>query len=151
MNTKKTKDDLAVSLTGGRLNIRVAAIIRRGDAVLVSKWREDISLIGGRVVFGEDTEAAVIREVFEETGLRAHTAHFRAVVENFYTYEAKRCHEYLFIYEMAVDDDNIECTAIDFDKQELFWLEKEKWELLQPSVIRVILQTKHKGIMHFIN
>ncbi len=62
--------DLIAELTGGRLNIRVAAIIRNQDNILVSKWPDGtMSLVGGRVAIVESTQAAVGREVIEETGL----------------------------------------------------------------------------------
>jgi 8-oxo-dGTP diphosphatase len=44
--------DLIAELTGGRLNIRVAAIIRNQDNILVSKWPDGtMSLVGGRVAY----------------------------------------------------------------------------------------------------
>lgn len=46
-----------------------ALIARRNDPGLVgghNKWE----LIGGKIEFGEDPEVAIIREVYEESGLR---------------------------------------------------------------------------------
>ena len=74
--------DLTVALTGGRLNIRVAAIIRDQDKILVSKWPDGtISLVGGRVAYGETTQAAISREVTEETGLAVKSAQLHAIIE----------------------------------------------------------------------
>lgn len=74
--------DLTVALTGGRLNIRVAAIIRDQDKILVSKWPDGtISLVGGRVAYGETAQAAISREVTEETGLAVKSAQLHAIIE----------------------------------------------------------------------
>ena len=70
---------------GGRLNIRVAAIIRDQDKILVSKWPDGtISLVGGRVAYGETAQAAISREVTEETGLAVKSAQLHAIIENFF-------------------------------------------------------------------
>jgi ADP-ribose pyrophosphatase YjhB (NUDIX family) len=66
---------------GSRAEVAVGAVIRRGDEVLlvrrargtaVGQW----SIPGGRVEFGEGLEAAVAREVEEETGLEVRVGRF---------------------------------------------------------------------------
>lgn len=53
------------------LNIRVAvyAVIIKDNKILLTRQWDGYSLIGGGIKKGETTEEAIVREVFEETGL----------------------------------------------------------------------------------
>ena len=64
--------DLCVPCGEGILNIRVGAIIvKDGKALMVKCGFADYCYsVGGRIKFGETAEQAVLREVFEETGVR---------------------------------------------------------------------------------
>ncbi len=66
------KHDLCVKMEDGILNIRVGAIIMKNDKFLmVENDRFDyLYSVGGRIKFGETAEEAVVREVFEETGVK---------------------------------------------------------------------------------
>ena len=66
------KFDMTVPCGNGLLNIRVGAIIMKKDKILMvanSKNPEYLYSVGGRIKFGETAEEAVIREVYEETGI----------------------------------------------------------------------------------
>lgn len=64
--------DLCVKIEDGILNIRVGAIIMKDDKFLmVENDRFDhMYSVGGRIKFGETAEKAVVREVYEETGVK---------------------------------------------------------------------------------
>ena len=64
--------DLCVKMEDGSLNIRVGAIIMKEDKFLmVENDRFDhMYSVGGRIKFGETAEEAVVREVYEETGVK---------------------------------------------------------------------------------
>lgn len=75
----------------GNFNYRVAAIIRRGDKLLVMR-EEEIGhwyLPGGRVKLHEPLEDALRREVAEELALPARIVRPLWLVENFYTMDTK--------------------------------------------------------------
>ena len=62
--------DMCVPCGGGFINIRVGAIILKGDRFLmVRNARADYFYsVGGRIKFGETAEEAVVREVSKRRG-----------------------------------------------------------------------------------
>ena len=64
--------DCTVAIDNGYINIRVGAIIMKGNKFLMVGNQKDEYLysVGGRIQFGESAEEAVVREVFEGTGVR---------------------------------------------------------------------------------
>jgi ADP-ribose pyrophosphatase YjhB (NUDIX family) len=85
----------------GTFNLRVAAILTRGEEILLCTV-EGLGywfLPGGRVRFGESTGAALARELAEELGRQFPAGELALVVENIYTGEgiehepprARRC------------------------------------------------------------
>jgi len=67
------KKDMTVPCGDGMINIRVGAIIMKDGKILMvgnANRPEYLYTVGGRIQFGETAEEAVIREVYEETGVR---------------------------------------------------------------------------------
>ncbi|GHU37156.1 hypothetical protein FACS1894193_07040 [Bacilli bacterium] len=142
--------DLTAEFAGGRLNIRVAAIIQQDDKILVSQWPNGtISLVGGRVALGETTQAAVRREVAEETGLIVETASLCAMIENFFKYDDTFYHEFLYVYNVTTNALEFDQSALDFDCQEILWLPIS--DRLQPKILSDLVRDKRGQMLHFVN
>ena len=86
---------------------RAAAIIIENDCVLfVGNESEDYYYsVGGGVHVGETAEAAVVREVFEETGIHYEIDRLAVIHENFFnenkgSLKGLNCHEICFYFLM---------------------------------------------------
>ena len=89
----------------GWFRYRAAAIIVEDGAVLFAgNSREDyLYSVGGGVHVGETSEDAVVREVYEETGIRYEVDRLAVVHENFFDghggeWDGLLCHEICFYY-----------------------------------------------------
>lgn len=78
--------DMCVSCGDGIINIRAGAIIiKNGEVLMVGNGNADyLYSVGGRNQFGETAEDAVIREVFEETGVQIDIERMAFVHENYF-------------------------------------------------------------------
>ena len=95
--------DLCVPCGGGLVNLRVGAIILKDGKLLMAGNRlhpEYLYSVGGRIKFGETAEEAVVREVFEETGVRMAVERLGFVHENYF-YGDMKSNQGKLIYEIA--------------------------------------------------
>ncbi|MBR4550311.1 MAG: NUDIX domain-containing protein [Oscillospiraceae bacterium] len=78
--------DLTLPVDGGFVNLRVGAIIRKDERVLMvgNDSMPYYYSVGGRIHFGETAEEAVVREVEEETGVRMEIDRLGFVEEDFF-------------------------------------------------------------------
>lgn len=104
--------DCTVAIDNGYINIRVGAIIMKGNKFLMVGNQKDEYLysVGGRIQFGESAEEAVVREVFEETGVRLEVDRLGFVHEKFFygdygKKEDKLIYEISFFFYMKTPDD----------------------------------------------
>ena len=84
-----------------------AIIVEDGYALFAGNEKDDYFYsIGGGVHVGETSEDAVVREVFEETGVRYEIDHLAVIHENFFNESTSDavseldCHEISFYYLM---------------------------------------------------
>jgi 8-oxo-dGTP pyrophosphatase MutT (NUDIX family) len=86
MGLVSTVSDISFSGPAGTFNLRVAAVIFRGDQVLLCTvdsldyW----FLPGGRVRFGEPSDVALVRELAEELGHELPPGPLALIVENIF-------------------------------------------------------------------
>lgn len=78
--------DICVRVGDGVINMRVGAIIIKNNHVLMVKNARDdyYYSVGGRIQFGETAGQAVIREVYEETGINLEIDRLGFVSENYF-------------------------------------------------------------------
>ena len=103
--------DMCVVCDDGFLNIRAGAIIiKDGKLLMVGNNRDNyLYSVGGRLKFGETAEEAIVREVFEETGVKMEIDRLGFVHENYFYGDApynlnKLIYEISFFFYMKVPD-----------------------------------------------
>lgn len=124
--------DMTVTVGDGILNVRVGAIILKDNKVLMVKNEKMDYLysVGGRVKFGETAQEAVVREVYEETGVKLDVDRLGFVHENYFWGDApinrgKLVYEVARYFYMKTPHD-FEPIAPDFidgnSKEHLVWV-----------------------------
>ncbi|MCH5351611.1 MAG: NUDIX hydrolase [Clostridiales bacterium] len=114
----------------GKFNYRVGAVIIDDGKILMVKTDKTSYYysVGGRVHFGETASDAVLREVYEETGLKLEIDRPLFIHENFFTLQgtSTRYHELSIFYLMKKSNDiktiRSGSTTDQGDKEQLVWL-----------------------------
>ena len=140
--------DMTVKCEDGFINIRVGAIImHNGKFLMVGNKRSDyLYSVGGRIKFGETAEQAVIREVFEETGVKMETDRLGFIHENYFIGDSpskkdKVIYEISFFFYMKVPD-NIE--------EFLKWCSPDDEQKMYPEFFRTELKNPTNNVKHFV-
>jgi 8-oxo-dGTP pyrophosphatase MutT (NUDIX family) len=88
-------------------------VIRRGDEILVFEARDekrDLTYyrpLGGGIEFGERSDDAVRRELYEEIGAELDELRLLTVIENLFELEGKASHEIVFVFEATLADPSL--------------------------------------------
>ncbi len=137
-----------------------AIIVENGCVLFVSNSKENyLYSVGGGVHMGETAEQAVLREVFEETGVHYEIDHLAVIHENFFndnsgTLEGLNCHEISFYFLMKprgtqeLHGKSYVCGV----KEELYWIPIEDLDKYTafPSFMKEYLSRERSGIEHII-
>lgn len=152
--------DMAVRCDDGLINIRVGAIIMRdGKILMVGNGRSDyLYSVGGRIKFGETAEEAVIREVWEETGVRMEVDRLGFVHENYFVGDdpgrvGKLIYEISFYFYMKVPDGFCPVSGSvteDCSKEYLEWVAPDEGRTIYPEFFRGELGHPVDYVKHFI-
>ena len=140
---------------------RAAAIIMEEGCVLFAgNENEDYFYsIGGGVHMGERAEDAVLREVFEETGVTYEIDHLAIIHENFFSQDSGTlkdmdCHE-ICLYFMMKPRGTKELHSNSYThgvKEQMHWIPIENLDKYKafPSFLKDYLSREHIGIEHII-
>ncbi len=155
-----TSNDLMVPIGIGLLNIRVGAIImREGKFLMVGNTSEEyLYSVGGRVRFSESSQEAVVREVFEETGVHMEIDRLGFVHENFFsgdsaTKAGKPIHEIsLYFYMKTPNGFEPVCNSITENgaKEYLVWIAANDTRRFFPEFFREELRHPTIVVKHLV-
>jgi ADP-ribose pyrophosphatase YjhB (NUDIX family) len=142
-------------------NYRVSGAVVKDNKILLNRLKKDDfwTFVGGKVEFGENSEKAIIREYFEETGVHIEVERFAACVENFFAFNAKQWHELLFFYVLKdvneeldifegerIIKDNLDGVYKWFDLSEL-----DKIRIQPECSQQIINNLNYQSVQHIIN
>lgn len=140
---------------------RAAAIIVEDGCVLFACNEVDdyFYSIGGGVHHGELAEEAVLREVFEETGVHYEIDRLAIIHENFFnqvhgTLEGLDCHEVCFYFLMKSrgSQELHSNSTTQGIREEMRWLpiaELEQYPAY-PAFLKDYLSREHRGVEHIV-
>ena len=148
--------DLSLPIDDGLVNIRVGAIIVKDNKLLmVGNDRIDyLYSVGGRIKFGETAEEAVVREVYEETGLHLKINRLGFIHENFFYSDSnakmgKLVYEISYFFYMDVPkefDLNSNSFTEDNVKEYLTWVGFDDERKMFPKFLKEEL----KNQVHYV-
>ena len=140
--------DLSIIIDEVKLNIRVGAIIKYQNKILIEKNQNvDFSVIpGGRIKTLENSKEALLREINEELELDLTNEEFKliSIVENFFIFNDTKYHGLYLIYKVELKKDyNIKNGIINKDSQDsnYYLLDKEQIikENIKPNILKEII------------
>lgn len=154
------EQDMCVPCGDGYLNIRVGAIILKdGRFLMVRNGLADYYYsVGGRIRFGETAGQAVVREVFEETGVRMEIDHLGFVLENLFLADSpsklgKEYYELAFFFYMKTPKDfEPVCRSFTEDgcAETLEWVAPDEKRTVFPAFFRTDLNISDKSVRHIV-
>lgn len=152
--------DLCVKIEDGILNIRVGAIIMKGDKFLMAgnDRFDHLYSVGGRIKFGESAEEAVVREVYEETGVKMEIDRLGFIHENFFPGDSvvkkgKIVHEISFFFYMKVPaefEPVSDSFTEDGNPEFLKWITVDEPQTFYPEFFRTELVNPVDYVKHFV-
>ncbi len=153
--------DMCVACGTGVLNIRAGAIIMKdGKLLMVGNDRNNyLYSVGGRLKFGETAEEAVVREVFEETGVKMEIDRLGFVHENYFYCDVlpsnpnKLIYEISFFFYMKVPNTFVpisESFMEDTNKEHLVWVSLNEDIKMYPEFFKIELKNPTNIIKHFV-
>lgn len=152
--------DCTVAIDSGLINIRVGAIIMKdNEFLMVGNERQNyLYSVGGRVKFGETAEEAVVREVYEETGVKLEISHLGFIHENYFygddlMNKDKMIYEISFYFYMKTPADfepKCESFTEDSSKERLVWVTADSETKYYPEFFRTELNDSENGLKHIV-
>ena len=154
------KQDMCVPCDDGILNIRVGAIIMKdGKILMVGNERSNyLYSVGGRIKFGETADEAIVREVYEETGVKMEIDRLGFVYENYFYGDAptnlgKLIYEISFFFYMKVPEDFTPVSdsfTEDNSREFLKWISPNEDIKIFPEFFKTELMNPTDTVRHFV-
>ncbi len=139
-----------------------AIIIEDGHILFATNDKEDYYYsVGGGVHMNERAEEAILREVYEETGIRYEIDHLAVIHENFFkgdttaNLKGMNCHEISFYYLMKSrgrEDIKLECEIGNGAIEKMCWIpikDLDKY-IFYPKFLKEKINDFGKGIIHIV-
>ena len=123
--------------TENRIQNIAASPVIFGDKFLLIKrvkppYDNYWSMVGGKIEFGEVLEEALLREIYEETGLNVRFISLRGVVTEILREDGKiKEHFIIWVFETQAETD----SAVSSDEGEVQWFTKDELEKTKGSII----------------
>lgn len=146
--------DISYTLNGVTIKVRSCGFLINDEMILVHKKKYDdfYALVGGNVKLGESTEEAIHREFGEELNISIEIKQLVWVVENFYTYDSKKVHEFMFVY--LIDTNNeLSTETFEMNSNIFSWFSKSELSkvTLKPNFLNHTDDLIPNSTMHIIN
>lgn len=156
------KKDMCTGIADGFINLRAGAIIMKDGKFLMAgnDFNTDyLYSVGGRIKFGETAEEAVMREVFEETGVHMETDRLGFVHENYFygdmpSNEGKLIYEISFYFYMKVPEDfEPVCESVTESgyREFLVWVSPDDPRKYYPAFFRTELRHPQNEVKYFLD
>ncbi|MBE6910152.1 MAG: NUDIX domain-containing protein [Ruminococcaceae bacterium] len=151
--------DMCVPCGDGLINLRAGAlIVRDGKLLMVRSGHGYYYSVGGRLKFGETAEDAVVREVFEETGVKLEVDRLAFVEENYFINDmpanlGKTVYELGFYFRMIVPPDFEPLSQVVTEgesRERLCWVSPDTPEVLFPEAFRTEALDPSPEVRHFV-
>ena len=152
--------DMCVSCDDGIINIRVGAIIiKDGKILMIGNQSADyLYTVGGRIKFGETAEDAIVREVYEETGVVMQVDRLGFVHENYFVGDSpsnlgKLIYEISFFFYMRVPSDFAPVSnsyTSDNNKEFLHWVDIDNDIKMYPTFFKTELLNPSSSVKHLV-
>ena len=148
---------MCVPCGDGLVNIRVGAlIVKDGKILMVESCHGYLYSVGGRIKMGETAEEAVVREVFEETGVKMAVNRLIAVHENYFrgdmsTNLGKLIYEVSFYFLMDVPEDfKPVCNSMTEEgvSEALAWVDPDTTKKIYPDFFRDEVLNPSKSVRY---
>ena len=156
----KMNSDITVRVDESVVNLRVGAIIIKDNKVLMVKNQRDdyYYSVGGRIKIGETSEKAIIREVYEELGVKLPIDRLGFISENYFYGDmgdniGREIYEICFYYYMKTPSDfepHGESVTSDGLAETFEWIPFDTDKTIYPVFFKTELADPCKNIKHII-
>ena len=138
-------------------HFRVAGVLIRDGRIFLQKVKNDYTLPGGHVDYGETSEKALVREFKEELGVDVSCERLLWVEENFWKWGDKNAHGISFYYLVSLNEnDDLPDDFVEFSNDNnnvsLQWVSLEDLQnlVVYPQFVKDKAGDLSASVEHFV-